>query len=426
MPQPFSLLVKPASADCNLRCSYCFYLGHCDYYPEAPRHRMSPEVLEAMVRSYMATEQPTYQFGWQGGEPTLLGVDFFRRAVELQQRFGSSEARLAAGLPPTTPLTPDGRVSVANGLQTNATLIDDDLARLLAEYHFLTGVSLDGPRNLHDRYRLTAAGRGSHADVLAGIRRLEACRAEFNILILVSAANLHEPAAVYHYLCDHGWLYHQYIPCLEVDPRGAPLPFAVTGEAWGEYLCRLFDCWYAADTRRVSIRLFDSVLALLVDGARTICPFGSNCCQYFVVEYNGDVYPCDFFVERPLRLGNVTADAWEGLQHSPAYRSFGEQKSRWNPRCDACEWQWICQGDCLKHRLCAGGGDPRQLSLLCAGWQRFYEHTMPRFRALAAQVVEERRRAAASPAARRPDREPGRNDACPCGSGRKFKRCCGR
>jgi len=426
MPQPFSLLVKPASADCNLRCSYCFYLGHCEYYSEVPRHRMSAEVLEAMVRGYMATPQPTYQFGWQGGEPTLLGVDFFRRVVELQQRYGSSAARRAAGLPATTPLTGDGGVSVANGLQTNATLITDDLARLLAEYRFLTGVSLDGPQYLHDRYRLTADGRGSHADVLTGIRRLESQRAEFNILVLVSEANAREPAAVYHYLCDHGWLYHQYIPCVEVDPRGDPLPFSVAPEAWGEFLCGLFDGWYAADTRRVSIRLFDSVLALLVDGARTICPFGSNCCQYFVVEYNGDVYPCDFFVERPLRLGNVTTDAWDGLQQSPVYRSFGEQKAHWHRRCDDCQWQWICQGDCLKHRLCAGGGDPRRLSALCAGWQRFYEHTMPRFRALADQVVEERRRAAASQAVRRPALEPGRNDACPCGSGRKFKRCCGR
>jgi uncharacterized protein len=408
MAQPFSLLIKPASADCNLRCSYCFYLGHGAYYPETPRHRMSNEVLEGMVRGYLGTAQPTYQFGWQGGEPTLLGVDFFRRVVDCQQRFGRNGA------------------SVANGLQTNATLISDDLARLLSEYRFLTGVSLDGPRNLHDTYRLSADGRGSHADVLAGIRRLESHRAEFNILILVSAANVREAATVYHYLCDHGWLYHQYIPCVEPDERRHLLPFSVSAEAWGDFLCGVFDCWYPTDTRRVSVRLFDSVLALLVDGARNICPFGAHCCQYFVVEYNGDVYPCDFFVERPLRLGNVATAAWETLQQSPAYRAFGEQKSRWHSRCDTCPWQWICQGDCLKHRLCAGGGDPRQLSALCAGWQRFYEHTMPRFRVLAEEVLKERRHEAASQTVWRPGNDPGRNDLCPCGSGRKFKRCCGR
>ena len=406
MPQPFSLLIKPASADCNLRCAYCFYLDHNSFYPETPRHRMSDEVLAAMVRGYMATPQPTYQFGWQGGEPTLLGVDFFRRAVEYQQRFGV------------------GGASVANGLQTNATLITDDLAALLAEYRFLTGVSLDGPRYLHDRYRLTADGRGSHRDVLAGIRRLETHRAEFNILTLVSAANVREPAEVYHYLCENGWLFHQYIPCVEPDPMRQLLPYSVSAEAWGEFLCRVFDCWYAGDTRRVSIRLFDSVLALLVDGVRNICPFGGNCCQYFVVEYNGDVYPCDFFVERHLRLGNVTSDSWEGLLQSPIYRSFGAQKSLWHPSCDACPWLWICQGDCLKHRLCVAGGDPRQLSRLCAGWRLFYEHTLPRFRELAGAVTAERQRAACH-AARQPGQAPGRNDPCPCGSGRKFKRCCG-
>jgi uncharacterized protein len=406
MPQPFSLLIKPASADCNLRCSYCFYLDHAGFYPETPRHRMSDEVLAAMVRGYMATTQPTYQFGWQGGEPTLLGVDFFRRAVQYQQRFGRSGA------------------SVANGLQTNATLITDDLAALLAEYRFLTGVSLDGPAWLHDRHRQTADGRGSHADVLAGIRRLEARHAEFNLLVLVSAANVREPAAVYHYLCEHGWLYHQYIPCVEPDERRRLLPFSISAEAWGEFLCRLFDGWYAADSRRVSIRLFDSVLALLVDGVRTICPFGSNCCQYFVVEYNGDVFPCDFFVEKRLCLGNVRTDALEPLQQSPLYRSFGEQKTRWHADCESCAWQWMCQGDCLKHRLCVAGGEPRQLSRLCAGWRLFFEHTMGRFRSLAAAVTDERRRAATRRATQAPGRDPGRNDPCPCGSGHKYKHCC--
>lgn len=406
MPQPFSLLIKPASADCNLACSYCFYLDHASFYPETARHRMSEAVLAATIRGYLATAQPTYQFGWQGGEPTLLGVDFFRRAVQYQQRFGRSGA------------------SVANGLQTNATLITDDLAALLAEYRFLTGVSLDGPRHLHDRYRRSAAGRGSHAEVLAGIRRLEERRADFNILTLVSAANVNEAAEVYHYLCEHGWLYHQYIPCVEPDAQRCLRPFSVSPAAWGEFLCRVFDAWYAADSRRVSIRLFDSVVALLVDGERTICPLGANCCQYFVVEYNGDVYPCDFFVERRLLLGNVQTDAWEPLQQSPVYRSFGAQKSFRHADCEVCSWQWICQGDCLKHRLCAAGGEPRQRSCLCAGWRLFYEHTMPRFRALAAEVTAERQRAAAA-RSRPAGSTPGRNDLCPCGSNRKYKRCCG-
>lgn len=405
--RPFSLLIKPSSADCNLRCEYCFYLGHQSFYPETRRHRMSAEVLAAMIRSYMATEQPSYQFGWQGGEPTLLGVDFFRQVVRLQQQYGRSGA------------------NVANGLQTNGTLIDDDLAAHLAEYHFLTGVSLDGPVYLHDKYRHRVAGGGSHADVLRGIGHLRNRHAEFNILVLVNEANVKEPAEVYHYLCDHEFLYHQYIPCVEPDTNRLVLPFSTSAEEWGEFLCRIFDMWYPGDTRRVSVRLFDAVLALLVDNVRNICPFGNNCCQYFVVEYNGDVYPCDFFVEQRLRIGNVQENSWQAMQQSPIYTSFGQQKRDWNPACETCKFGWICMGDCLKHRLCTGGGDPRRLSDLCRGWQMFYEHTLPCFRQLAEEVTEERERARRAQAVNRAGRIPGRNDPCPCGSGKKFKKCCG-
>ncbi len=406
--RPFSLLVKPASADCNLRCTYCFYLDHCSFYPETKRHRMSEQVLEQMIRSYMHTEQPSHQFGWQGGEPTLMGLEFFERVVALQQRHGRAGA------------------NVANGLQTNGTLITEELAKHLAHYRFLTGVSLDGPAYLHDRYRLRAAGGGSHADVLRGIRCLRNHSAEFNILVLVNEANVKEPAEVYHYLCDHDFLFHQYIPCVEPDENRRVLPFSTTGEEWGEFLCTIFDMWHPGDTRRVSIRLFDAVLALLVDNVRNVCPFGENCRQYVVVEYNGDVFPCDFFVEKRLRLGNVCEDSWATVQQSPVYADFGSQKSLWNSRCDSCDLEWICKGDCLKHRLCTGGGDPRRLSDLCVAWKMFYGHTMDRFRGLAREIVSERRREARSQALARAGRIPGRNDPCPCGSGRKFKKCCGR
>ena len=182
--RPFSLLVKPASADCDLRCAYCFYLDRCRLYPDARVHRMSEATLDRMVASYMATDQPTYAFGWQGGEPTLMGLDFFRKVTDLQQRHGRRGA------------------VVANGLQTNATLIDDDLARHLAEYRFLVGASLDGPAELHDHYRRTGGGRGSHADVMRGIACLSRQRVEFNILTLVNDVNCRQPALVYRYLVD--------------------------------------------------------------------------------------------------------------------------------------------------------------------------------------------------------------------------------
>ena len=412
MNRPFSLLVKPASADCNLRCEYCFYLDRAGLYPESPRHRMSDEVLERMVRTYMATEQPTYAFGWQGGEPTLMGLDFFKRVTDLQKKHGRRGA------------------VVANGLQTNATLINDEFAKHLAEYHFLCGVSLDGPAEIHDHYRKDARGRGSHADVLRGIECLKRNRVEFNILTLVNNLNVARPKETYRYLCDSGHLYHQYIPCVEFDERGDLMSFSVGGEAWGGFLCGIFDQWIAGDTRRVSVRLFDSILTRLVEGAHNVCHMGRDCRQYFVVEHNGDIYPCDFFVTEDLRLGNVMEAAWDDLQQSDAYRAFGACKAEWNRACSECPWLTFCSGDCLKNRYRVDR-NPRGLSVLCEGWRRFFAHAAPGLEKLAGEIVAERRRAQtqaemdARVRSGGPACEPvGRNAPCPCGSGKKYKKCC--
>ncbi|MCJ7810094.1 MAG: radical SAM protein, partial [Desulfobulbaceae bacterium] len=284
--KPFSLLIKPASADCNLGCEYCFYLDKCRLYPETSRHRMSEGVLEQLVKSYLATSQPVYVFGWQGGEPLLMGVDFFRKITEFQQQYGKK-----------------GHI-VSNGLQTNATLIDDEIADHLARYRFLLGCSLDGPAEAHNQYRKTAGGRSTHGEVLKGIETLVRHDVEFNILVLVSRANVGQPAKVYDYLVDRGYRFQQYIPCVEFDPDGNLLPFAITGEEWGSFMCQLFDRWYTRDTQRVSIRHFDAVLHKIIQNRDQVCSLARNCCQYFVVEYNGDIYPCDFFVEGRFKIGN--------------------------------------------------------------------------------------------------------------------------
>jgi len=401
MQKPFSLLVKPASADCNLNCQYCFYLDKAALYPETPRHRMSEPVLEAMVRSYLATTQPVYSFGWQGGEPTLLGLDFFRRVTDLQQRYGRPGA------------------AVANGVQTNATLLDDPLAE-----HFV-GCSLDGPAPLHDRYRCARGGEPTHARVLAGIRTLQRHGVDFNILTLVSQANVAAAREVYRYLVELGFLYQQYIPCVEFDAAGALQPYAIDGPAWGRFLCELFEEWRARDTYRVSIRHFDALLARLVDGETTVCTLARDCRHYFVVEYNGDIYPCDFFVLPEWRLGNVLESSWEALAQSELYRRFGARKSCWNARCAACRHLDLCAGDCLKHRL-APGCPPETLSPLCEGWSMFLDRTRSDFEALAREVRARRRVDAERwQAAARSGPPPGRNAPCPCGSGRKYKKCCG-
>ena len=363
----FSLLLKPAGADCNLRCGYCFYLKKGALYPAECRHRMSDEVLDRVISRFMRVEQPQHSFAWQGGEPTLMGLDFFKRVTDLQRLHGRQGA------------------VVANGLQTNGTLIDDDWARHFAEYRFLLGVSLDGPESIHDTYRKHADGRGSHRDVLKGIEALKRNRVEFNILTLVSQANVKRPAEVYRYLVDQGFLHHQYIECVEFDARGEALPFSVSAEQWGEFLCAIFDVWYASDTRRVSVRLFDSILMRLVDGVANVCTMGKDCRKYLVVEHNGDIYPCDFFVEPDLKLGNVMSDDWATLWSQDRFAAFGAAKAAWNAGCASCAYLSLCGGDCQRHRY-AAGRDPRALSALCTGWKLFFDHTLERFQHLATGI----------------------------------------
>ncbi|MDR3199920.1 MAG: anaerobic sulfatase maturase, partial [Spirochaetales bacterium] len=358
----FSLLIKPAGADCNLRCSYCFYLKKSALYPETPVHRISDPVLERVISSYMRTKQDLYAFGWQGGEPTLMGLGFFQKVVRLQQQYGNPGA------------------AVSNGLQTNGTLLTDEMADFFTRYHFLLGVSLDGPENIHDRFRMDAGEEGSYKKVMRGIRRLRRRQTEFNILSLVSKANVNSGREVYDFLKSEGFFFHQYIPCVERDEAGNPLPWSISGEEWGRFLLDVFSRWYPGDTVSVSLRHFDSVLNFLVYGRHNVCFMSGSCNQYFLVEHSGDVYPCDFFAQPDLKLGNVLNDSWQNLLESSVYRKFGAQKSRWNPACGGCEFLPYCGGDCLKHRPGEGFAG---VSSLCEGWKMFYRETLPVFKELA-------------------------------------------
>ena len=359
----------------------------------------------------METEQPNYSIGWQGGEPTLMGVDFFREVVNFQKSYGRPGA------------------IVSNGLQTNATLIDDEFAEFFGEYKFLIGVSIDGPEELHDVYRRNATANGTHTDVLRGIDALARHKVEYNALILVSSANVEHPRTVYRYLVDNGMLFHQYIPCVEFDDNGAALSYTITAEQWGKFLIGIYDEWVQHDTRRVSVRDFDAVIGQMVTGQYSMCVQGGKCTSYFVVEHNGDVYPCDFFVERSKRIGSVLRESWADMQQSRKYESFGGKKSEWNEACVRCPYLRYCSGDCLKQRF-HSGRDSSALSWLCAGWQDFYRHTIPEFEKLALSVLNERQRYERT----QPDKEHTRiyepkvgwNDPCYCGSGKKFRLCHGQ
>lgn len=403
MPQ-FSLLVKPCSADCNLACEYCFYRGKKNLYPDTPFHRMSDVVLERLIKTYMQTAQSVYSICWQGGEPTLMGTDFFSRVVELEKKYGYPRAR------------------ISNSIQTNATLITDEMAAFFTACHFLVGCSLDGPETIHNRYRCRSNGKATHQDAIKGIDTLNRNNTQFNILTLVSQANVAHAQTVYRYLKNKGFLYHQYIPCVEFDENHHLLPFAITGEQWGDFLCAVFDEWYPDDIYAVSIRNFESILLKKMDGTNPVCHMGENCCQYFVVEYNGDVYPCDFFVEKPLRLGNIMDNSWEEMMHSSVYQQFGARKKEWNVRCTKCRHLELCAGDCPKNRL-YNKNPSEHPSVLCQGHTRFFDHTQKKFDLLCRKIQKKRQKLQ-----NHIDKPPGfgRNNPCPCGSGMKYKKCCGK
>ncbi|MHA1105760.1 MAG: anaerobic sulfatase maturase [Promethearchaeota archaeon] len=397
---PFSLLIKPAGADCNLRCQYCFYIDHLD--KGKPKPRMSVQILEKIVSSYMQINQNlNYVFGFQGGEPTLMGLEFFKTVIELQKKHAPPGA------------------TVSNGLQTNATLITEEMAEFFGKYKFLLGVSLDGPAYLHDNYRKTIGKTPTHHLVMRGIENLKKYNVEFNILTLINNESVKKAGEIYNYLKKNEFYFHQYIPCVEFGENNKPLPYSISGREWGDFLCELFDEWVKEDTRKISVRLFDSILEYLVHGRYNVCYMNNNCCQYFVVDHDGSIYPCDFFIRDDLVLGNIKTSNWDDFLKSPIYLRFGKQKAIWNKSCDTCPFVQLCNGDCQKFRL-GDPSTPRTLSRLCQGWKKFYAHTYPRFKLIAEELRKEFNVNEPAPI----NLKFGRNEPCPCGSGKKYKYCC--
>ena len=413
---PFHVLAKPIGPSCNLACDYCFYLNKAALFPgrTTPRaFRMATADLERFVRQYFEA-QPTgsdeINFAWQGGEPTLLGLAFFRRVVALQRQFA-----------------PPGR-RVANALQTNATLLTDEWCNFLHENKFLVGVSLDGPADLHDRFRRDRRGRGSFARVVAAVERLKRHRVEFNTLTAVQRDNGDHPARVYAFLRDLGAIYLQFIPIVEKDPVGRLTERSVQPEQWGDFLNGVFDAWRAADIGRVYVQHFELMLGLVMGLPASLCVHSRTCGRSVALEHNGDLFSCDHFVFPEYRLGNLAEHHLAELLDGPAQTRFGQDKfDRLPGHCRRCEFLGFCYGGCPAHRVLSTPGGEPGLNWLCAGYRRFFAHTAPCFRAMAECLrhqlsAAEYPRFLAPPAAAGP---PGRNDLCPCGSGRKYKKCCG-
>ncbi len=406
------VLVKPAGPDCNMDCGYCFYLEKLGLYPETATHRMSHDVLEVLIRKVMggATEQVV--FSWQGGEPTLMGLDFYRRVVMLQQRFGRGQ-------------------TVGNGLQTNGLLLDRTWARFLADYRFLVGLSLDGPEHVHDRYRVTAAGRGTWAAVIDAAGVLQDAGVAVNALSVVTDYSAQFPEEIYSHHKELGLDHMQFVPCVEThaeNPERAA-EFSLTARRYGSFLCRLFDLWledFVEGKPTTSVRFFDAILHRYLGQEPPDCTLRRQCGDYLVVEHNGDVFSCDFFVEPKWLLGNVVHDNLQALLNSDRQAAFGCLKSSLPPKCVTCEWLHLCTGGCTKDRI-RDPGD-HGLNHFCEAYLRFFDHADAGFRRLAEEWrMGETERAEAAVGNRVPFAGPkvGRNEPCPCGSGMKFKKCCG-
>ncbi|MGA2145486.1 MAG: anaerobic sulfatase maturase [Bryobacteraceae bacterium] len=331
-PRIGSLLIKPASAVCNLDCSYCFYLDReADPYQALPGRRMTLETLERMVDTFLFYSYPASIFAFQGGEPTLAGPAFFESLVEFQKRYGRNGQ------------------SVSNAMQTNGILLDDAWCRIFKETQWLIGISLDGPEPAHDLYRVNKAGAGTWRKVIQGVDCLKKNGVEFNVLCVLSQANVGQPKELYRFFRALDIEHIQFIPLSEFDGLGQPLPFTITPEQYGRFLCETFDLWWP-DRRRVRIRYFDNIAEALAGQKPGTCTMHETCDSYVVVEYNGDVYPCDFFVEEGWKLGNVNDDSWSEIARRQRRYQFAATKTIPHAECQVCEYQSICHGGCPKHR----------------------------------------------------------------------------
>lgn len=366
---PFHLMLKPAGAACNLACEYCYYLAKQAYYPGSGL-RMGEETLAAITSAYLAVHPgPEVVFGWQGGEPLLAGLAFFRKAVALQEQCARPGQR------------------VLNTLQTNGTLVTDEWAEFFAAHAFLVGVSIDGPPDLHDHYRRDRGGGPSHARAVAGLRVLQQRGVECNALATVNRMNVEHPLRVYRHLLDLGFRHLQFIPVVErQSPESRKVtPWSVRPEPLGEFLCTILDHWARHEVGEVFVQTFESALNVWLGRGPTQCVFAQTCGHALAVEHTGDLYACDHFVYPECLRGPVAPETLAALVEGEAQQAFGQAKADLSRDCRDCRALPLCGGDCPKHRLrLATDGLP--ISYLCPAYRRFFTHSAEVLGAMAAEI----------------------------------------
>ena len=437
--RPFQVMAKPIGPRCNLDCRYCYYLEKERLYPETKRFAMADEVLETYIRDYIGSQSDAPDgeiwFSWQGGEPTMLGVDYFRRIVALQEQYKPAGKR------------------IRNALQTNGTLLDEEWARFFRLNEFLIGLSLDGPRSLHDGYRVDRAGRPSFDKVMAGLELLKSHRVSFNILCVVHRDNATKPKEVYSFLREIGAEHIQFIPIVERSADGETLaaapqidedgvdyrvtPWSVLPRTYGSFLTGVFNEWVQRDVGQVFVQFFDLQLGLMMGAPASLCWFSETCGGGLALEHNGDLYACDHYVYPEFLLGNITSTSIKELAHSAAQMQFGQAKRETLPKlCKECDIRFACHGGCPKHRFLVTSDGEAGLSYFCRSIKHFMKHAGLTLYQMA-QLVQSGRPASDIMTARAGSGMIGadgvqrsskvrRNDFCPCGSGKKYKACCGR
>jgi uncharacterized protein len=359
----FQVFTKPIGSICNLDCHYCYYLNKEQLYPKGESFRMPNDILEEYIVQHIdASPETVIRFSWHGGEPTVLGLDYFRKVVALQRKHEPPDRQ------------------IINGIQTNGTLLDVDWCRFFAKEGFSVGLSLDGPPEMHDRYRVTKDQKPTHEQTMRGYKLLQKHGIYTDILCVVNAQNVQFPLRVYRFFKQINAQYITFLPMVEPQPdtESGVSPISVLAEAWGTFLCTIFDEWRDQDIGRVKVQIFEEATRMAFNQEHSLCIFRPTCGDIPVVEHNGDFYSCDHFVDVEHRLGNLIETPLVELLESPAQKAFGKAKLETLPRyCQECEVRAMCNGECPKNRfLTTPDGEPG-LNYLCAGYKHFFTHCQP-------------------------------------------------
>jgi uncharacterized protein len=428
-PNAFQVMLKPAGSSCNLNCTYCYYLEKSKLYGNSGELRMSDELLENFTKQLIeAHEVPVVNFTWQGGEPTLMGLDFYKKAIEYQKKYANGKR-------------------IENAFQTNGTKLNSDWCKFFADNKILVGISIDGAEHNHDYHRKTFSGGPTFKRVMNGIDLLHKHNVEFNTLSTVNSYNVHFASETYRFLKKIGSGFLQFLPIVErsrvtKDESELNLVAPVHGDAtvtgwsvgakdFGQFLITIFDEWVRHDVARCYVQIFDATLANYVGENAGICVFNDTCGDAMVMEHNGDLYSCDHFVYPEYLLGNIHRTPLIDLAKDQRQFDFGIDKRNKLPYyCLQCDVRYACHGECPKHRFIMTPDGKPGLNYLCEGYKMFFKYVEPYMDFMAKELKNKRAPANVMNWIRNKENQvkkaviPERNDPCPCGSGKKFKNCC--